>query len=297
MLINRLKTAIPIIALVLLALFLPGKIGATIFAILSTTIIILGIKEFYNMTSRLGYQGYTTLTSIFTIALLITAIFNKKFIYGQVNISPYIETLIIITFIFTCFIKLFNQTPSKKNLVQLLISIAGFIYLGWCSIFIAKIYFSDGAGMNGRMLVLFFIAVTKMGDTGGFILGSHTAKRPQGNHKIAPKLSPKKSWEGLIGSIIFSSVAAIFLLFILGDKLQFNHTTVLNYGTAILLGTIFAILGFIGDIAESALKRASDIKDSGNIPGIGGALDLLDSLLLLAPIFYAYLTIMATISK
>ena len=150
--------------------------------------------------------------------------------------------------------------------------------------------------LPGRCLVLYLIAVTKCSDIGAFFTGTISGKLMSGgNHKIAPSLSPGKSWEGFFGGIAFSVGIALLLLNLLGDDLRIIgkdgvRVDVITVPVAVITGALFATLGFFGDIAESVLKRSSGQKDSGNtIPGMGGVLDVVDSLVLVSPLFYCYL--------
>lgn len=119
--------------------------------------------------------------------------------------------------------------------------------------------------------LLFICLVTKATDTGGYIVGTLTAKLPGGNHKIAPDISPKKSWEGLAGGMILSlAVAWAFYYFGGGMPLAW----------AMLAGVVLSLGSFFGDLTESAVKRLCGVKDSGSfVPGMGGAFDVLDSFL------------------
>ena len=133
--------------------------------------------------------------------------------------------------------------------------------------------------------MLFLIAVSKSMDTGGYIFGMLSGKfLPGGNHKIAPTVSPKKSWEGFAGGLVLTVLAACCFHWWGDLKLWWCVTT----------GVVLAVGSFFGDLTESALKRRCGIKDSGNyIPGMGGALDVLDSfiyngvlLVIMTVIFY-----------
>ena len=142
----------------------------------------------------------------------------------------------------------------------------------------------------------YLILVTKIADTGAYFVGTGTAKLPGGNHKLAKAISPKKSWEGLGGGVVFSLAASLLFFHFAQDYLHFRdfgglaniniHLTRLD---AILLGIAAPLIGLLGDLAESAIKRAANAKDSGNLPGLGGILDTLDSLLPMGPLSYAWL--------
>ena len=128
--------------------------------------------------------------------------------------------------------------------------------------------------------LLFFLVVTKASDTGAYLLGSLI-----GRHKMLPAVSPGKTWEGFAGAILLSvSVAAAFIHF--GG----NRFDGMSMSHALLLGAVLGVGAVFGDLVESKLKREAGVKDSGKFfPGIGGVLDLLDSLLFNAPMMYLHL--------
>ena len=129
---------------------------------------------------------------------------------------------------------------------------------------------------QGVALVFFVIIVTWLSDTGGFFIG-----KPLGKHRLAPLLSPKKTIEGLLGGIMFSVMGAIIS--------QFTFVPFFSTGQSIMLGVGLALFGALGDLAESAIKRSVNVKDSGTIiPGHGGILDRVDSLLFTGPAMYYY---------
>jgi phosphatidate cytidylyltransferase len=114
--------------------------------------------------------------------------------------------------------------------------------------------------------------VTKATDTGGYIVGTLTAKLPGGNHKIAPNISPKKSWEGLAGGMILS-LAVAWAFYYFG-----RNTCPVPLAWAMFAGVVLSLGSFFGDLTESAIKRLCGVKDSGSfVPGMGGAFDVLDS--------------------
>ena len=126
----------------------------------------------------------------------------------------------------------------------------------------------------GGVLVIGIFLSIWANDSFAYLVGSKIGK-----HKMAPRVSPKKSWEGLFGGIASSIIASVlFCIFAASLKLTFP--------VAILLGFLAATLGLVGDLCESLLKRAASTKDSGVIPGLGGALDVVDSLLPMGIIIY-----------
>ena len=129
---------------------------------------------------------------------------------------------------------------------------------------------------EGAKLIFFLVLVVWIGDAGAYYCG-----RKLGKHKLSPRISPKKTIEGGVGGILASVIAALVLHFTMIPAFPLFHTVI----AAILL----SITGIIGDLAESMWKRSAGVKDSGTLlPGHGGFLDRLDSILFTAPILYAY---------
>jgi phosphatidate cytidylyltransferase len=115
---------------------------------------------------------------------------------------------------------------------------------------------------------------------GAYLVGSWIGK-----HKMVPQISPGKTWEGFVGAIGFSLLASLGLKALLPIQLS-----VLRWNDALVLGFVLSIAAVFGDLAESLLKRGTSVKDSGHaLPGIGGVLDLIDSLLFAAPILFFFL--------
>ncbi len=145
----------------------------------------------------------------------------------------------------------------------------------------------------GLLAVVSVIFIVKAADSGAYFVG-----RSVGKHRLAPILSPKKTWEGAIGAVVFAMATAAILLWVILP--QFVPEAVAGSTAAILgYGASLAIAGMIGDLGESLIKRDAEQKDSANwLPGLGGALDMLDSLLLAAPVGYLWWTsgLVATIS-
>ncbi len=133
----------------------------------------------------------------------------------------------------------------------------------------------------GRWLLLYLVAVTKCGDIGGYLGGTASAALMKGgNHKMFPGISPKKSWEGTITGLVFSVCISLGLGIWLAGSLGFSSKFL------VLAGILLYVGGVMGDLAESVVKRIAGTKDSGAlVPGMGGVLDVLDSLLVNAPAF------------
>jgi phosphatidate cytidylyltransferase len=125
-----------------------------------------------------------------------------------------------------------------------------------------------------------FIFTIKSSDIGAYTLG-----RLFGRHKFSPKISPSKTWEGIAGAVIFAAIVAVIFSKCCG---------IMSWWSAVIFGAVFAVLGQLGDLAESMIKRDAEQKDSANsVPGFGGILDIIDSPLATAPLAYLFFTLAA----
>ena len=138
--------------------------------------------------------------------------------------------------------------------------------------------------VTGQLLVFYLVAVVKCADIGAFFAGSRFGK-----HKLFPRISPRKTWEGLAGGVLFSVLVGNVILWLTGGTLGDIPVSGIH---RLVLPFLLAVVGVIGDMFESLIKRSTGQKDSSDaIPGMGGLLDVLDSLLFGAPVLYAYLHI------
>jgi len=238
------------------------------FFIIIIIIALLGLKELYSIAHKLGYRPSYILGSILTFYFITITVYD---IYC---LNYYIENIIITFFIILTFIFQLFKKDYSKALAEISITIFGSIYLGYLLSFMLKIKDLP----NGNYYLISLLIITWANDTGAYLIGTKFGK-----NKIFPKISPKKTIEGSIGGVIFS-IAGTFAL-----KNWLN----LTFNELLSLGLIISIIAQLGDLFESVLKRGSGIKDSGTlIPGHGGILDSLDSLIFTAPVFYYYITLL-----
>ena len=171
--------------------------------------------------------------------------------------------------VLTGIVTLLMLIRKKNDIVRKIAgSISTLAIFGFPFFLLETVYFRT---LGGLPLLFYTICVVKSMDTGGYIFGLSSAKLlPGGNHKIAPTISPNKSWEGVLGGMLMSvGVSLIFY--------KFNGG---NWGVYILHGVVLSLLSLAGDLTESSLKRSAGVKDSANwIPGMGGLLDVFDSFL------------------
>ncbi|MCR5164687.1 MAG: phosphatidate cytidylyltransferase [Thermoguttaceae bacterium] len=171
--------------------------------------------------------------------------------------------------------------PGAVN-IRLSYTVFTIVYVGLLPTFLAQIRLCHGLAMLGT-----YVAIIKMGD-----IGAYTVGRLFGRNKMAPSLSPGKTIEGACGAILFSAATAIACYYLMPYLPMVGRPcTPGKLWIWIVYGVALGFLGMLGDLAESLLKRDAEIKDAGTlVPGFGGVLDILDSLLLGAPVAYAFLS-------
>ena len=292
MLKDRLLISIPLLVVVSLAFILPGRPGDIAFALLCTAFLIGACREFFALADRFADGGDPTLTYLCGIALVIAAMVTDHSSPNALVVRFLLDVVIVTGFLFVCFLNVCRQGVDGRAIRRAVTSIAAFMYVCWLGSFLPKLYFS-GSDTAGRLLVLYLLAVTKTADAGAYAVGTLTARRPGGNHKLIPAISPRKSWEGLVGGTAASLLTALLLQSWLGDRLTVFGNPALGPGDACVIGIAASLFGLVGDLVESMLKRAAGAKDSGRLPGLGGLLDLLDSLIATGPLFFAYIYLAA----
>jgi len=168
-----------------------------------------------------------------------------------------------------------RESPSRERVARLGFTIFGTLYVGLVGFLVGLRY--TGGDLEGRRWVVFLLLVVMMSDTGAYYTGKNLGRR-----KLAPNLSPKKTVEGLIGGVAAGVLAALCF-----DRLVPTGQSV---GALVGVALGLTLVGVSGDLFESFLKRAAGVKDaSALIPGHGGVLDRLDSILLAAPALWVFL--------
>lgn len=177
---------------------------------------------------------------------------------------------------------------SGRATVNLSLAAFAVVYVGGLVGFLVQLRLIGGGDRHVGMFVLVsLIAVVKMSD-----IGQYTAGRLFGKHKLAPTLSPGKTWEGVAGGVVFAFVATWLMMTFAAPAMLGGGPSGISLGRLTLYSLYsiaLVVAGVIGDLAESLLKREAGVKDSSSwMPGFGGMLDLLDSLLGAAPVAYLF---------
>ncbi|MEY5010436.1 MAG: Phosphatidate cytidylyltransferase [Verrucomicrobiota bacterium] len=180
--------------------------------------------------------------------------------------------------------QLLERNGGRPALEAVAYTVFGVVYIPLLFGFVTKLVYLTPRGVSGALTgqyyVLWLILVTKFSDMGAYVTGSLFGK-----HLLIPSVSPKKTWEGFFGALAFSVGGGWGLVTWIPERLP-----LLSPGLAAALGLGLGFAAIVGDLAESSIKRSAGAKDSGGLlPGIGGGLDLIDSILFTAPLLYLYL--------
>jgi len=253
---------------VILALFVMSTIFIFpdwFFCFVIALLVGLALYEFFEMVEHKGIFVYKYF-GIFTGVLLPIIIYLK---YG--GFVPDLEPFLIVIISLFVFILQFIRKDNEQVLAGISITLLGILYISWFFSFMVRLKcLTDGA-----YLVAFLLLVTKSGDMGSYIVG-----RLAGRHNLIPRISPKKTVEGTLGGFLISIAAAFLSKGLLPNP---------SFVDLLMLGILLGVLSQIGDLSESLIKRDCHVKDAANyLPGLGGVLDVIDSLLFTAPIFYFY---------
>ena len=185
-----------------------------------------------------------------------------------------IVPVLLATLVGVMSVPLLSRAPLEQSLRDGALTLFGVLYLGLTLGMLSMTRLLP----QGEWLIFFLLLVTWASDTGAYYVGTLF-----GRHRLAPTISPKKTVEGLVGGLIGAIIVAY--------AARWWFLPELSGLDCLILGTLLTLTGLWGDLAESAMKRSVGIKDSGGIlPGHGGMLDRLDSLLFTAPVFYYYVS-------
>lgn len=272
---SRLLTAAVALPILIGSIIIPAYVPETIWIFISIVIVALGagLFEFYALAKKLELKADAAVGFLGAATLLVAFVFDAP------SKSP--DLLLLTIFLFLATVLISQAFRFRKDFTKLMagmgVTFLGVMYVVFLGGFLISIAagFASVAGFSSKLL-LFFFTVIFASDIGAYFVG-----KLLGKHKLAPAISPGKTWEGTIGGIFFACGFAAISTLLFFPEFKFS--------ASVPLGGIMAIVGGLGDLAESAIKRGAKTKDAANIlPGHGGILDRLDSLLLNAPILYYF---------
>src|SRR5437773_3557947 len=254
-----------------------------LFWLLISAFGLIALWEYYGMLDRAGIPNFK-ITAMICGALMLAGSFYYFAHMGPARSYDF-EIAALVFFLLTIFARqMFARLRHEEPLQTMAYTLFGLLYVLWLFNFVTKIVYltprSSNGLVTGQFYCLYLIAVTKFSDMGAYLTGSAI-----GRHLMVPHISAKKTWEGFFGALGFALFCSLMLF-----KLMPGHLPGLTWTHATILGLLLGFAAVVGDLAESIIKRSTDVKDLGNLlPGIGGALDLVDSLLFTAPLLFFYL--------
>jgi phosphatidate cytidylyltransferase len=256
-----LASAVGVGVALMLALLVAYALGAVVLMLLATAVVTAGALELFNLMQHRGFRPATLLGLVATVAVMFAAYWR-----GQ-QALPLVIVLVFVTSMLWYMLRVVDARP----VVNSALTVAGFVWVGVFGSYAALLLRVH----HGKNLMLLAVLVTVAADVLAYAAGS-----TMGSHPLAPNISPGKTWEGTIvgglGAVIVSVLIA---------KLFLSSTWSVKH--ALALGVVVAIVGPIGDLCESMVKRDLDLKDSGHaLPGHGGLLDRFDALLFVLPATY-----------
>lgn len=273
---KRIVTAV--VAIPLIILIVKASNDYVFFAAI-LAVIVLALKEFFEIT-------LANESALEKWMAILAGCLVPVFVFLGVKSSPesslYLSSssYAVIVFCFIAFFFYYIVLPGKEDNAFSVVS-SKFFGIFYVAVLLSYL-FPIQAHPQGANLMLFLLFVTWAGDSGAYFIGSSIGKRP-----LAPSISPKKTVEGAVGSVVSSVLAAVFCQIVFLNTFDITSCAVMGLG--------INIFNQVGDLAESIIKRAYKVKDSGNIiPGHGGVLDRIDSLLFAVPFLYYYLKVFNT---
>lgn len=271
---KRVLTAVVLIPLVLVLVFLSPR-WQWLFTLATALVAALAAWEYLGLAQHKGSNPPRL-----AVLVAVIALFAANFEWPD-QLAPILGILSLALLVYCTFSSTIADVFADASH-----SVFCLIYVGFTLLALPALRDQN----NGPSLVVFLLCVVWAGDIAALYIG-----RPFGRHKLAPTLSPNKTWEGTIASVFGSVIVAAGLLGLAAYLARLNSVK-LSYADEawwywLILAIIVNIAAQVGDLAESALKRSAGVKDSGTLlPGHGGILDRIDALLLAAPaLWYAQL--------
>jgi phosphatidate cytidylyltransferase len=267
-----------ITGIVFAAVMLAGIIiNQYVFAVVFTVFLLLTLFEFYKISENIGYEPSTKIGLISGFLLFLIFFFAANHVIPDKFI--YLSILIPLV---TLLPDLFDKR--KNGFKNSMITIAGIIYIALPFSLLSFILFpgNDGDPEFYPWVLIGIFVIIWMYDSMAYVFGSWLGK-----HKICERISPKKSWEGLIGGTVFAVVTSIVISNV------FHELSITSW---IVIALLIVSFGTSGDFFESKLKREAGVKDSGSIlPGHGGMLDRFDTVLFAIPVIFVWIYLFGNI--
>jgi phosphatidate cytidylyltransferase len=265
----RILTAVVVLPFLIASIIFPALWW--LFVALAAASLAFGLFEFYRLAKRRDMKPNIGAMFLGGAAIFTVFLFNESDEFTNVLIT----LILIVLTIGTLVAAIFQETNFEKTIASVGASILGVMYVALLGSHLVAVRTGFTPRLSRDLLAFFFLVIM------GSDIGAYYTGRLIGKHKLAPKISPGKTWEGLIGGVVAAlAMAALAHFWFFRD---------LPLKLALPLAALMTIVGVLGDLTESALKRGAGAKDAASLlPGHGGILDRLDSLLFNAPLIYYF---------
>ena len=272
-----------VVGLLLAIFFSYQPVFRPVFALLAGAIICTALWEYYHIAKGKG--------CIPLIKIGLLGAFSYTFAVFLRTQAPWalmLPQIILALTLIAAFVYYFIK--GSDPFVNLSVTFFGIIYLAIpLSCLIDINYFpADPLVRDGRWCLLYLLLVTKMTDTGAFFVG-----KKYGRTKLSTYISPKKTWEGALGGLVSAIITSV-ILYVIFQLFFALPPFGITFWQSLWLGALISVTAQFGDLAESLLKRDVGVKDSSHLPGLGGVLDIVDSLVFTSPLMYIFLHIQAS---
>jgi phosphatidate cytidylyltransferase len=274
---KRILTAAILMPLIVILVYWGPSLAV---AVVAAAVALMALVEFFSLTALMGLHAFRNWTFICAVALFFAQwsagsadirhiASNVELIRGPRGALASADMMLVIFLLGAALIGVASRKPLADVLPGISASAAGMVMIAWPFSYLARM---DSRPIVGPVLVLFTLALIWAGDTLAYFVG-----KAVGRVRMAPALSPKKTWEGAVGNIIGSLIVGFFFARWQGGNLT----------PWLITAALANLAGQVGDLIESAYKRGAGVKDSGALlPGHGGMLDRIDSLILAAPVVW-----------
>jgi len=267
----RVGSALLLIGILIVSVWFSRGPTAIVPLVVANLLALGGTLEYFRMLEAKGMKVFKFYGAAAAVIFVSTVFFDSYFPHDNDGLE-YIAAVVLIIGLFI--LQAFER-DSQRAMGNIAGVLSGYVYVAWLWSFIFKVMYYPG--VDGRWFVFALFLIVKGGDMLAYAVGSTI-----GTRKLIPRISPGKTWEGAAGNLAGGILAGLII---------WNwFPCSFSLPAALGMGAVLNIVGQVGDLSESMLKRDANLKDSsGSIPGIGGMLDVLDSLLLTLPVLYFYL--------
>lgn len=252
-------------------------------------------QEFYRMMKRNNHPVSRTGGMVMGVVWLLLCFALPPQAAAKMRLGNLLPTMVLAAIVFALMLRVLFDSRVKMPVERLGVTLLGFFYLPFMLGFFVRLaqwgaseMFEIPASREGVFLATYLAGVVKFSDVGAYALGMS-----MGRHKMFPRISPKKSWEGLLGGLLAAMLVSVGLVALAKScsKVAGGPLAELNTAQALVLGLLLGGVGVLGDLIESMFKRSVNAKDSAHLlpGGAGGILDMFDSLVFAPAVLYFYL--------